>query len=57
MLELNYCYQNLLEEVCVVNNYIKYFKVIYLLRKFCMKSVLINVFYYLFYEKKLVNVE
>lgn len=38
MLELNYCYQNLLEEVCVVNNYIKYFKVIYMLRKFCMKS-------------------
>lgn len=38
MLELNYCYQNLLEEVCVVNNYIEYFKVIYLLRKFCMKN-------------------
>lgn len=38
MLELNHRHQNPLEEVCAVNNYIKYFKVTYLLRKLRMKS-------------------
>lgn len=53
MLELNHRHQNPLEEVCAVNNYIKYFNVTYLLRKLRMKSVSTNAFYYSLYEKKI----
>lgn len=53
MLELNLRHQNPLEEVCAVNNYIKYFKVTYLLRKFRMKVESTKAFYYSLYGKKI----